>query len=62
MRDPALGIQAFRYAEVHENRPVIRLLQHDVVRLDVTVDQAMFMRVLQCREHRNGDLQGPGRC
>jgi len=51
--------QAFRQAEVAE--PVVALLDQDVRRLDVAVDQAGRVRGVQRRTHLRGDARDLGR-
>ena len=47
-----------RDAEVHEQRPAARDVKHDVVRLDVAVDQTRFVCMIERIENRDDDREG----
>jgi hypothetical protein len=57
--EPAVSVQLFRDAEVHERGAAARDVEHDVVRLDVAVDQPALVRMLQRLEDRSGDGERP---
>ena len=51
------AVESPRDAEVDEQRPAARRVEHDVVGLDVAMDQTRFVRVVERIEDRDDDRE-----